>query len=120
MAHKKPAPFTLAQVNGYERQKANTGMLAQLRAISPDVVAAMIANGPLDTNDEFIYATIASYAQANGTRAAHDVVSNAIEEPSDVEDALAELELGAAEAGYVLGLAVGLALGSGQPFRGAR
>ncbi len=114
---RKTAPFTLTHVNKLERESGQHTKLAQLRAIAPEVLAAIIANGPLDTNDEFIYATIGAYADAHGARKeARALVAEAIEKPSDAEDALAELELGAAEAGYVLGLAVGLALGSGQPF----
>jgi len=120
MATQKPIkPFTLADINEYERGQGAQTRLADIRAISPDVIAALIANGPLDTFDDFVYATIADYASHVGGRDAADKIEPVLKGHVDAMDALGELELGCAEAGYVLGLAVGLALGSGQPFAGA-
>lgn len=112
-------PFTLANINAHEREEGRTALdrVRVLAAIAPDVIAAIIASGPLNTSDEFIGAAINSYAdQVNGDTV-EDIAGDAIA-GKDITDALSEISIHASEGGYVLGLAVGLALGSGNPFAG--
>ena len=120
MPNTQPTPFTLANINAFEREFGQHAIdrVRELAAISPDVIAAIIASGPLNTSDEFVGAAINSYADRVDGDAVDDIAGDAIA-GKDITDALSEITMYASEAGYMLGLAVGMALGSGQPFTGA-
>jgi len=109
--------FTLQHVNPHERACGQSALqdLQALTAIDPAVITALVASGPLNVSDEFVAATIESFA---GRQADPDQLATVRKacNAHDVADELTSVEIQLAESGYVLGLAVGLALGSGDPF----
>jgi hypothetical protein len=114
---RKTKRFTMQDVNGHERVVGEYArrQVQELAAIEPALIAAIVAIGPLDMHDEFVAATIEKFASQNTEADKMSAVRTACN-AHDVSDELTSVEISLAESGYLLGLAVGLALGSGQPF----
>jgi hypothetical protein len=116
---KHPARFTLAQLSGSGKHAGEHALtqIRRLQSIDRAVVSAIIASGAVNMDDEFVYAAIEAFTTAVGARTAAETLTTAIDKDNiKAQDAIGRLAQDCSEAGYLLGLAVGLALGSGQPF----
>lgn len=117
VSQKKNAPFELHQVH-------------DLQAVAPEVVAAIIAQGVLSNSSTLADTAIEVLAERTGGKhtydrlkafaevvGAHDVPTLGKDDhDTDLGDVTFNYALHYGQSGYLVGLAVGLALGSGQPF----
>jgi hypothetical protein len=114
---RKTKRFTLNDISALERKGGQVALqrVQALAAIDPTVIAALVAVGPLNLHHEFVTAAIESFVGLHAEQDKLLAVRNACA-AQDVSDECTSVEISLAEDGYRLGLAVGLALGSGQPF----
>jgi hypothetical protein len=127
MSRKTNARFTVESITSQSERDAGREALKhvkQLQAIDADVVAAIIAAGPLDLNRDFLSAALWDYAKADGAFRQERPVETAckrleqamVADKTEPLEALTGLKIDCIEAGYVFGVAVGMAIAGGQPF----
>lgn len=130
MSKVKPVRLTLADVSDKKNAPVELHEVLNLQAIAPEVVAAIIAQGVLSNSSTLADTAIEVLAEKTGGKHTYDrlkAFAEALGEhgvptlgkddhDTDLGDVTFNYALHWGQSGYLVGLAVGLALGSGQPF----
>jgi hypothetical protein len=127
--------ITLAHVSDTKPTSRELREVHGLHAITPDVVAAIIAQGVFSDTNTLVETVIERLAERMGGKHTHARLNNYAtgtvvdrdvptlgkdDHDTDLMDVVFDYALQYGQSGYLVGLAVGLALGRGQPFAGVK